>query len=115
MIDNAGGRFTVNAQSGVLSLVPGIALDYELQTSHAVKVGVTADGVTIIKDFTINVKDILEARPVNLSNALVAENAIGAAIGTVAIMTGAAYSLVDNAGGRFVINATTGALSLLQG
>ncbi len=48
-------------------------------------------------------KDILEAGQINLSNNLVAENAVGASVGTVSSMAGAAYTLVDNAGGRLLL------------
>ncbi len=57
--DDAGGRFTIDANSGVIT-VNG-ALDYETNTSHSVTVLATSDdGSTSSQAFTINVTDVNE-------------------------------------------------------
>ncbi len=63
--------------------------------------------MSVTKNFTINVQDILESGQIDLSNSVVAENAAGAAVGTVTGGVGAVYNLIDNAGGRFVIDAAS--------
>ena len=57
--DNAGGRFAIDANTGVVT-VNG-ALGYEANTSHSVTVLATSDdGSTANQSFTINVTDVNE-------------------------------------------------------
>ena len=44
LIDNAGGRFAIDATSGQLAVANGSLLDYERATSHSVTVRVTDQG-----------------------------------------------------------------------
>jgi hypothetical protein len=64
LLDSAGGRFAINASTGVLSVGNGSLLDYETATSHQIKVR-TADqsGHVFDKVFTIAVTDLNEAAP----------------------------------------------------
>ena len=119
---NAGGRFAINASTGVLTVAAGVLLNYEAATSHAITVQMTdQNGLTFDKSFTIAVTNVNEA-PTNatLSNTSVAENATnGTFVGTVAGSdpdAGAvlSYSLIDNAGGRFAVNAG-GTLTVANG
>src|SRR5205807_2402348 len=112
-----------NATTGVITVANGTLLDYESATSHANTVRMTDQaGLTYDDAFTIAVTNVNEA-PTNatLSTSTVAENAAnGTAVGTV---TGSdpdagatlSYSLTNNAGGRFAINATTGVITVANG
>jgi Ca2+-binding RTX toxin-like protein len=120
LVDSAGGLFAINGDK----LVVNGTLNYETATSYQVTVQVTDSGnQTYNKTFTVNVSN-LGATTLTDSNA--ANNAVaeGAAAGTVVGVTAIAndpgggpltYSLVDNAGGRFQINATTGVVTVLNG
>src|SRR5256885_2968222 len=97
--------------------------DYESATSQTITVRVTDQGgLTFDKSFTIGVTNVNEA-PTNatLSGSSVAENAAnGTVVGAVSgsdLDAGASltYSLTDNAGGRFAINATTGQITVANG
>jgi hypothetical protein len=124
LTDNAGGRFAINASTGALTVANGALLNYEAATSHAIAVRVTDQGgLTFDKAFTVTVINVNEA-PTNatLTGNTVAENAAnGTAVGTVggAVDPDAgatfSYSLIDNAGGRFAINAATGAITVANG
>jgi hypothetical protein len=123
--DNAGGRFAINASSGVVTVANGTLLDYEANTSHSITVLATSsDGSTNSQSFTIGVSNVND-NPVSTvtdSNAVansVAENASnGTLVGITAHATDAdvgavvTYTLSNNAGGRFAIDATTGAVTV---
>src|SRR5207253_2008558 len=58
LTDNAGGRFAIDATSGVITVANGSLLDYEAATSHAVTVRVTDQGgLTTTQTFTLAVTD----------------------------------------------------------
>ena len=123
LTDNAGGRFAVNSTTGAITVANGTLLNFESATSHNVTVRVTdQSGLTFDKLFAIGVTNVNEA-PSNatLTGGTIAENsANGATVGTVAGVdpdAGATmtYSLTDNAGGRFAINATTGVVTVANG
>ena len=121
--DSAGGRFAINAATGVLT-VAGV-LDYETSTSHVVTVRATsADGSFSTALFTINVTNVNELGVGTISDvdALADQVAENSAIGTLVGLTASAidpdvgdvvsYSLIDDAGGRFAINPTTGVVTV---
>jgi nitrogen fixation protein FixH len=120
--NNAGGRFAINAATGVVTVANGSLLDYEAASSHAITV-VASDG-TLSSSTTLNISlgNVNEA-PGAASFAgggTVAENsANGAAVGTVGATDPdggtLTYSLSDNAGGRFAINAATGVVTVANG
>ena len=128
LTNNAGGRFAINGNTGQVTVANGSLLDYGSATSHAITVRVTDEGnasqsgMSFDKAFTINVTNVNEA-PTNatLTGGSVAENAAnGTVVGTVAGVdpdAGAtlSYSLTNNAGGRFAINAGTGQLTVANG
>jgi uncharacterized protein len=61
MVDPAGGRFTVDAATGIVTVANGSLLDYESATSHTVWVRVFDSlGNTYKQGFTINVTDVPE-------------------------------------------------------
>ena len=123
LLDNAGGRFAIDAATGVIRVAGGASLDFEIASSLGISVRVTDQtGLSLDKSFTINVKDVNEA-PTNalLSGGSVAENsANGTIVATVAgidpdagaVLT---YALIDNAGGRFAIDANTGVITVADG
>ncbi len=123
--DNAGGRFTIDANTGVVSVLDGTLLNYENATSHVITVRSTsADTSFTIANFTINLTDVNESAisAISDSNAgtdTVLENAtVGTVVGITALATDAdgtdtvTYSLDDNAGGRFTIDAVTGVVTV---
>ncbi|WP_203329005.1 cadherin domain-containing protein, partial [Candidatus Laterigemmans baculatus] len=124
--DDAGGRFAIDANTGVVTLAAG--LDYEANTSHSVTVRATStDGSSTTQNFTINVNDVdeFDATPVIDTNAAANEidedAVIGSAVGITASSDDAdgtdsvSYSLDDDAGGRFAIDANTGVVTLAAG
>ncbi|MEZ5996460.1 MAG: cadherin domain-containing protein [Hyphomonadaceae bacterium] len=95
LIDNAGGRFAINAATGALSVANGALLNYEAATSHQVVVRVTdAGGLSYSESFTVSITDVNEAPSLAAMNFSIAENsAIGAFVGSAAL----AYSDPDTA------------------
>ncbi|MEE1895302.1 tandem-95 repeat protein [Pseudomonas otitidis] len=128
LVDNAGGRFAINATTGVVTVADGTKLDFETATSHTIVVKATSsDGSTNTQSFTIQVGNVNDNGVVitdsNTASNFVNENA---ATGTVVGVTAKGvdgdagttitqYELVDNAGGRFAINATTGVVTVADG
>jgi Ca2+-binding RTX toxin-like protein len=113
-------------------VLDGSLLNFETAQSHDVTVRVT-DGGGLFYDevFTINLTDVNEQpTDITFTGGTVAENAAnGTAVATATGVdpdTGGGndgannfenltYSLTDNAGGRFAINGTTGAITVLDG
>ncbi|MBT9445605.1 MAG: cadherin domain-containing protein [Hyphomonadaceae bacterium] len=108
---------------GALYLKAGVALNYETKTVYSVNVTVDDNAVggapDVSQAFTLSVTGVNEA-PTSISAGVltIAENsANGAAVGTFTrvdpdVGDTASYSLQDNAGGRFGINTSTGALTV---
>jgi VCBS repeat-containing protein len=123
LTDTAGGRFTIDANTGQLTVANGSLLNYEASASHTVTVRVTdSGGQSYDETFTINLTNMNEApTDLALSANTVTENATtGTVVGTV---TGTdvdagdtkTYSLTDTAGGRFAIDSATGQLTVANG
>ncbi|MGN6134552.1 MAG: cadherin domain-containing protein, partial [Aureliella sp.] len=129
-LDNdAGGRFAIDSNTGVVTVANGSLLNYEAASSHNLTVRATsADGSFQTSSFTVAVKDVNEysislMSDVDFAADVVAENS---AAGTLVGIRGQAidadgtnntvtYSLVDNAGGRFAIDAASGQVSVAAG
>jgi Ca2+-binding RTX toxin-like protein len=124
LVDNAGGRFAINATTGAITVANSTLLNFEAATAHLITIRVTdRSGATYDEAFSIAVTNVNEA-PNSLtltSGGSVAENA---ANGTVVAQLSAtdpdtgsslSYSLSNTAGGRFAINATTGAITVANG
>ena len=120
-----GGPFAVDGNSGVVTVADNTQLDYESATSHTVYVKATsADGSTSQESFTVNLTDANEAGVGAISDTDAAANAVieNVAPGTVVGVTAFAddpdgtdtvsYSLSDDAGGLFAIDATTGVVTV---
>ena len=129
LFDDAGGRFAINASTGVVTVADGSLLDAESAASHDITVRATsADGSSGTQVFTIQVGDVDEfdvgaVSDCNVAANQVAENAAnGSTVGITAQASDAdatnsaiTYSLSDDAGGRFAINASTGVVTVADG
>lgn len=123
--DNAGGRFQINATTGAISVLDGSKLNYEASYYHTVKVRVTdINGAFTEQDFNIYLNDIAgdipEDSDIATADAVDENAATGTYVGVTATAVSPSglpitYSLSDNAGGRFQINAATGAITVLDG
>lgn len=124
LLDNAGGRFTINANTGIVTTT-GAEIDYEANSSFEIMVRATsADGSVADTAFTIGVEDINEhlvTTPVDVdaaANAVDENAAAGTVVGITVLATDAdmtnntvTYSLVDDASGRLAIDANTGVIT----
>ncbi|MFO0180472.1 MAG: cadherin domain-containing protein, partial [bacterium] len=124
--DAAGGRFTINSSTGVVTVADSSLLNYEAATSHSITVRATsADGSWSTQTFTISLTDVdeFDVGPVSDSNAAANSVAENSANGTVVGLTASAsdadattntitYTLDDTAGGRFAINSSTGVVTV---
>ncbi|HET9717348.1 MAG TPA: cadherin domain-containing protein [Pseudolabrys sp.] len=120
LTDDAGGRFRIDASSGVITVVDGSLLNFETAPSHDITVRLTdQDGLSFDKTFTIHVINQNEGPQGEvLDNDTVSENSPnGTLVATVtgidpepgAVLT---YALTNDAGGRFAIDANTGAITV---
>ncbi|RNI27345.1 T9SS C-terminal target domain-containing protein [Rufibacter immobilis] len=123
LINDAEGRFTINATTGVVSVANGALLNFEAATSHIITVS-ASDGylTSSTTTFTINVTNVNEA-PVITSNGGGAAATISfpenstAAVTTVTatdVDAGSAliYSILSSGDAdKFNLNATTGLLT----
>jgi VCBS repeat-containing protein len=123
LVDDAGGRFAIDPDSGMITVADGAALDYESATRHDIKVEVTdAGGLSTSRTFTIAVTDVNEAPSIiALSSNRVLEGAsAGTVVGTVSafdldIGDALTFALTDDAGGRFAIDPNTGVITVADG
>lgn len=119
LLDDAGGRFSLDADTGEITVADG--LDFESATSHSLSVGIfdATDTELARRAVSVAVGDANEApTSAGLDGTAISEAAaLGAVVGTASANdpdTGDshAFSLTDDAGGRFTINAATGVLTL---
>jgi len=123
LIDDASGRFSIDANTGELTVLDSSLLDHETNSSHVILVEVEdTTGLRYSEYFVVAVSDVNEAPDaINISAPLnVLENAskgtsAGVFIGQDVDDAMLTYSLVNNANGRFAIDANTGELSVLDG
>jgi hypothetical protein len=121
--DNAGGRFAINASTGVVTVAG--AIDRETAASYNITVRATsADTSFSTQTFTIAVNDLDEFDVGAVTDADAAVNTVAenAGVGTPAGLTGLAgdadatatitYSLDDDASGPFAIHSTTGVVTV---
>ncbi|MEP4152640.1 MAG: cadherin domain-containing protein, partial [Lentilitoribacter sp.] len=124
--DDAGGIFEIDASTGEVSIADASGIDYETATSHTIEVTATsADGSTSTQSYTINVTDVDEfdvgavTDTDSSANTIAEDVSNGDSVGITASATDAdgsnntvTYSLSDDAGGIFEIDATTGEVSI---
>ena len=63
--DDAGGRFTIDGGSGVVTVAGADRLDYDTATSHTIEVAATStstftDGSTSSQTYTVNLSEVTE-------------------------------------------------------
>jgi len=126
LINNGGGRFTIDGATGVVSVGDGGLIDREAAAWHDITVLATsADGSMSEATFRINVGDLDEFDTGAVldtdatANSVVENAAIGTAVGLNGFAFDAdattneiSYSLVNDAAGRFAINASTGVVTV---
>ena len=124
LTDDAGGLFAIDSVTGVVTVVG--AIDAELASSHTISVeAASSDGSISSVDFVIGVNDLDEfdvgvISDIDLLPDAVDENAVvGTTVGVLAYATdddattsAITYSLDDDAGGRFAIDAVTGVVTV---
>jgi hypothetical protein len=126
---NTGGAFSINSSTGQIRVANSALLDFETTPSFALTVQVTDNAPSPMRasnTVTISLTNVNEAPavPVDIdptANAVAENSANGTAVGITASSTdldaGATltYSLTNNAGGRFAINASTGVVTVANG
>ncbi len=126
MDDSAGGRFTINASTGVVT-VNG-AIDREAADQYDITIRATSSDTSFsVQTFTITIGDVDEFNVGSVTDSNATTNAVNenAAIGTVVGITASAsdadattnaitYSLFDSDGGNFQINSSTGVVTTAQ-
>ena len=63
LTNDAGGRFQINATSGVVTVAPGAVLNFEASTGHTIVVKATDGILTTSQTFTIAVSDVNDIAP----------------------------------------------------
>lgn len=113
LIDDAGGRFAVDAKTGIVTTT--VALDHEAVASLTIVAKVTDQtGLSTQAGFTVAVDNVNEAPgALTLNGTSVDENLpAGSVVGTLAATDpdgeALTYTLTDDAGGRFAVDAKTG-------
>lgn len=123
LLDDVGGRFIVDATTGVIRVRAGAALDYEATPTVTLTARVTDQGgLSFDKAFTLSLANVNEAPTgLTLGGGAVTENAAaGTVVGTLAGLdpdagAGFTYSLLDDASGRFTVDAATGVIRVKAG
>ncbi|MEQ1826588.1 MAG: SBBP repeat-containing protein, partial [Pirellula sp.] len=122
LIDSAGGRFTISASTGAVTVANSSLLNYEVATSHSITVRITdLSGASYDEVFTVNLTDVDEFDVTNPIDTNATTNNVdeSVAIGTIVNITanagdadattnGITYSLFGNDGGNFAIDTNTG-------
>ncbi len=109
LTDNAGGRFQINATTGVVTVANGTLLDFEAATSHSITVQASDGALTSSQSFSIAVTNVNEAPSISSTTRTLAENAangtsVGAPIAATDPDAGTtlSYSITaGNTGGAF--------------
>jgi len=130
LVDDAGGRFRIDANTGVVTVADASLIDFETDESHTITIKATSsDSSTIEESFTIVVTDVdatggdTDHAITNLIDNDPADNTISenvltnAPVYITALATdedgdNITYELVDNAGNRFKIDANTGVVTV---
>lgn len=123
LVDDAAGRFAVNATTGALTVNNSAGLDYENAKTFNIKARVIDEGgLSYDKLMTISLANVNEA-PTDLvfSGGELADNvAAGTVVGTLKganpdARSALRYSIADDANGRFVVNTKTGVVYVNKG
>jgi hypothetical protein len=120
LADSAGGRFAIDAKSGVITVANGSLLDFETSATQTIKVTVSdQSGQAFTKSFTINLGNVNEA-PIGetlTGGKVIAGAGNGTVVGTVVGIDPdnadtLTYSLADSDNGLFAINSKTGVITV---
>ncbi|MCB0909939.1 MAG: cadherin domain-containing protein, partial [Nocardioidaceae bacterium] len=123
---NAGGRFTIDATTGVVTVADGTLLDREVAASYDIIVQArSTDGSTSSQAYTISLLDVNEfsispITDIDANANIVAELSLQgthtgitvSAFDADATTNVVTYALDDNAGGRFMIDTVTGIITV---
>lgn len=120
LTNDAGGRFAINPVTGIVRVANASLLNFESATRHVITVQASDGTNSTTADFTISVTNVAPAAPIDGDNAanVVSEGiANGDPVGIDAnsgdVHGGTvAFSLTDNAGGRFAIDSATGVVTV---
>ena len=126
LVDSGGGRFALDSSTGVVTVIGG--LDYEQAVSHDITVrAISIDGSFATATFTIQIDDVNEFGISSLTdtnamaNTVFENSAIGTSVGITAFSSDGdgfdliAYTLDDDAGGRFAVDSITGVVTIAGG
>ncbi|MBS1186777.1 MAG: Hemolysin-type calcium-binding region, partial [Burkholderiaceae bacterium] len=114
LTDNAGGRFAINASTGVVTVANGSLLNYEMATSYSITVratdnaGNTTDGTPSVTITNVNEASTLTGAPASIT---VIEDTAGNVD-----LSAATFADIDTAGNvSFKIVASAGTLTATSG
>ncbi|MFN5299036.1 MAG: beta strand repeat-containing protein [Planctomycetaceae bacterium] len=136
LTDDAGGRFAVNATTGIITVARPELLNHETNWTHTVSaraVVIRANAVPqpgAASTFTIGIDDLRTPAPVDqdtTANRVTEAATVGSLVGITALSSdvngggllgslgnSVYYRLSDDAGGRFDINADSGVVTLAR-
>ena len=125
LFDDAGGRFAIDALSGVVTVADGSLLDREAAASHNITIRATSDdGSKNDTTFTVAVNDLNDTAPVvtaaqtfNVSEFAANATTVGLVLATDADTVGSLQNwaiVAGNVDGIFAINSATGALRVVD-
>ncbi|MFN9852676.1 MAG: Ig-like domain-containing protein, partial [Planctomycetota bacterium] len=126
LVNDAGGRFAIHSSTGVVTVANGSMLNREAATSHSITVRVTdSSGSSDEKVMAVTLTDVDEFDVGTVTDTSILSNHVqeNAPIGTQVGITASAldadvtnntisYSLLQDVGGRFAIDSTTGVVTV---
>ncbi|MCZ4693251.1 hypothetical protein, partial [Ancylomarina euxinus] len=130
LINDAGGRFKIDLSTGVVTLADASLIDFEMNESHIIEIEArSSDGSKVSEEFTILITDVdetdgdtdhaitnlIDNDPLNNSiseNAKAEDLAYITALATDADGDVITYHLINDAGGRFKIDLSTGVVTV---
>ena len=127
LLDNAGGRFSINSSTGVVHVARSDLLNYEDAPRHTVTVEASdGRGGRISQNFTIDIRNLPPTKPVDIDTTFGLTNKVieNAAANTLVGITARSsdingspitYSLTNDPQGRFAIHPDTGVVTVARG
>ena len=125
LFDNDGGRFAIDSTTGVVTVAGAIDRENDGPVRSITVRATSADGSFTDQNFSININDVDEFNVGTVTDSNATANSVNenAIIGTTVGITASAsdsdatnnaitYSLLDNDGGRFAIDSTTGVVTV---